>query len=112
MVTQYGEFKDNKKYFDIVVPNICQIWDENKSMERPQVENKIAEALKTYPKGSILFVEDFLDYGNSESAKPNKQFDVKRTTIHNRGTIFNSTISSIFSNLTSPISYLHLNDYH
>jgi hypothetical protein len=38
-------------------------------MERPQVENRIAEALKTYPKGSVLFVDDFLDYGNSESVK-------------------------------------------
>jgi predicted transcriptional regulator of viral defense system len=38
-------------------------------MERPQVENRIAEALKTYPKGSILFVDDFLDYGNPESVK-------------------------------------------
>jgi len=38
-------------------------------MERPQVENKIAEALKTYPKGSVLFVDDFLDYGNPESVK-------------------------------------------
>lgn len=38
-------------------------------MERPQVENRIAEALKTYPKGSVLFVNDFLDYGNPESVK-------------------------------------------
>lgn len=38
-------------------------------MERPQVENKIAEALKTYPKGRVLFVDDFLDYGNPESVK-------------------------------------------
>lgn len=38
-------------------------------MERPQVENKIAEALKTYPKGRVLFVDDFLDYGNNESVK-------------------------------------------
>lgn len=38
-------------------------------MERPQVENKIAEALKTYPKGGVLFVDDFLDYGNRESVK-------------------------------------------
>ncbi|MBS4061321.1 MAG: hypothetical protein KG029_13060 [Bacteroidetes bacterium] len=38
-------------------------------MERPQVENRIAEALKTCPKGSVLFVDDFLDYGNSESVK-------------------------------------------
>jgi hypothetical protein len=38
-------------------------------MERPQVENKIAKALKTYPKGSVLFVDDFLDYGNPESVK-------------------------------------------
>ena len=28
-------------------------------MERPQVESKIADALKNYPKGSILFVDDF-----------------------------------------------------
>jgi predicted transcriptional regulator of viral defense system len=38
-------------------------------MERPQVENKIAEAVKTYPKGSVLFVDDFLEYGNPESVK-------------------------------------------
>lgn len=38
-------------------------------MERPQVENRIAEAVKTYPKGSVLFVDDFLDYGNPESVK-------------------------------------------
>ncbi len=38
-----------------------------KSKERPQVEYKIVEALKGHPKGSVLFVNDFLDYGNSES---------------------------------------------
>lgn len=38
-------------------------------MKRPVVENKIAEALKTFKKGSILFVDDFLDYGNPESVK-------------------------------------------
>lgn len=38
-------------------------------MERPIVENKIAEVVKSYPKGSVLFVDDFLDYGNSESVK-------------------------------------------
>lgn len=38
-------------------------------MERPQVENRIAKALKTYPKGFVLFVNDFLDYGNPESVK-------------------------------------------
>lgn len=38
-------------------------------MERPKVENKIAKVLKSYPKGSVLFVDDFLDYGNSESVK-------------------------------------------
>jgi len=38
-------------------------------MERPIVENKIAEVLKSSTKGSILFVEDFLDYGNPESIK-------------------------------------------
>jgi hypothetical protein len=38
-------------------------------MERPRVENRIAEALKTLQKGSVLFVDDFLDYGNHESVK-------------------------------------------
>ena len=38
-------------------------------MERPIVENKIAEVLKSHPKGSVLFVDDFLDYGNPESVK-------------------------------------------
>ncbi|MBK9152365.1 MAG: hypothetical protein IPM26_15910 [Saprospiraceae bacterium] len=38
-------------------------------MERPQVENRISEALKTYPNGSVLFVDDFLEYGNPESVK-------------------------------------------
>jgi hypothetical protein len=38
-------------------------------MERPQVESKIAEAVKTYPRGSVLFVDNFLDFGNHESVK-------------------------------------------
>jgi len=38
-------------------------------MERPRVENRIAETLKTFPKGSVLFVDDFLDYGNPEAVK-------------------------------------------
>ncbi len=38
-------------------------------MERPIVENKIAGVLNSYQKGSVLFVDDFLDYGNSESVK-------------------------------------------
>ncbi|MFN4000121.1 DUF6088 family protein [Algoriphagus sp.] len=38
-------------------------------MKRPKVENRIADVLKTFPKGSVLFVDDFLDYGNSESVK-------------------------------------------
>ena len=38
-------------------------------MERPQVENRIAETLKNYPKGSVLFVNDFLDYGYPDSVK-------------------------------------------
>lgn len=38
-------------------------------MERPIVENKIAEVLKSHPKGSVLFVDDFLEYGNPESVK-------------------------------------------
>lgn len=38
-------------------------------MERPIVENKIAKGLKLQPKGSVFFVDDFLDYGNPESVK-------------------------------------------
>jgi hypothetical protein len=38
-------------------------------MKRLQIENKIAETLNTYPKGSIVFVNDFIDYGSSESVK-------------------------------------------
>jgi len=38
-------------------------------MNRPIVENKIAEVLKLHPKGSVFFVDDFLYYGNSESVK-------------------------------------------
>jgi len=38
-------------------------------MKRPIVENKIADVLKSLPKGSVLFVDDFLDYGNPESVK-------------------------------------------
>ena len=38
-------------------------------MERPIVENKIANRLKLQPKGSVFFVDDFLDYGNPESVK-------------------------------------------
>lgn len=38
-------------------------------MRRPQVENRIAEAVKSLPAGSVLFVDDFLDYGNPESVK-------------------------------------------
>jgi predicted transcriptional regulator of viral defense system len=38
-------------------------------MERLVVEKEIAKALKKNKKGSILFVDDFLDYGNPESIK-------------------------------------------
>ena len=38
-------------------------------MERPVIESKVAEELKKLPKGTILFVDDFLDFGNSESIK-------------------------------------------
>ena len=38
-------------------------------MERPIVENKIFESLKSRQKGIVIFVSDFLDYGNSESVK-------------------------------------------
>lgn len=38
-------------------------------MKRPKVEYQITEALKSIQKGSVLFVDDFLDYGNPESVK-------------------------------------------
>ncbi len=38
-------------------------------MERPVVEYNVAEKLKKLQKGRILFVDDFLDFGNSESIK-------------------------------------------
>jgi len=38
-------------------------------MKRPKVEYQITEALKQLPLGSVLFVDDFLDYGNPESVK-------------------------------------------
>jgi hypothetical protein len=38
-------------------------------MKRQEIENKIAAKIRNLPKGSILFVEDFLDYGNRENIK-------------------------------------------
>jgi hypothetical protein len=38
-------------------------------MKRLVVKNKIAEELKKLQKGSIFFVDHFLDFGNSESVK-------------------------------------------
>ena len=38
-------------------------------MERLKVENKIVEQLKLQPQGSVVFVDDFLDYGKPESVK-------------------------------------------
>lgn len=38
-------------------------------MGRPVIEAKIATKLKKLPKGSVLFVDDFLDYGSPESIK-------------------------------------------
>jgi Family of unknown function (DUF6088) len=51
------------------VPNICYIWDEIKLMIRPVVTNTVIEELKNLQKGTILFVDDFLDFGNAESIK-------------------------------------------
>ncbi|HNM31346.1 MAG TPA: DUF6088 family protein [Chitinophagales bacterium] len=39
------------------------------SIERPKIEAKIAEILQDTPKGSILFVADFLDSGSPDSIK-------------------------------------------
>ncbi len=36
---------------------------------RPRIEAKIAETLQDTPKGSILFVDDFLDFGSPDSIK-------------------------------------------
>jgi hypothetical protein len=38
-------------------------------MKRPVIENKVALKIRNLQKGSILFVEDFLDYGNTENIK-------------------------------------------
>jgi len=38
-------------------------------MKRPVIEAGIAEKLQEIPKGSILFVDDFLDFGNPDSIK-------------------------------------------
>jgi hypothetical protein len=38
-------------------------------MERPVIEAKVAAKLEILPRGSVLFVDDFLDYGNPESIK-------------------------------------------
>lgn len=38
-------------------------------MKRSVVENKISVKILNLQKGSILFVDDFLDYGNAESVK-------------------------------------------
>lgn len=37
--------------------------------DRPQVQDRIAEALKVYSRGTVLFVDDLLDYVNPESVK-------------------------------------------
>lgn len=38
-------------------------------MERPVIEAKVAAKLEILPKGSVLFVDDFLDFGSPESIK-------------------------------------------
>lgn len=38
-------------------------------MERPVIEAKVAEKLEDTPKGSVLFVDDFLDLGSPDSIK-------------------------------------------
>lgn len=38
-------------------------------MERPVIEANVAAKLELLPKGSVLFVDDFLDYGSPESIK-------------------------------------------
>lgn len=36
---------------------------------RPKIEAKVAEILQDTPKGSVLFVDDFLDFGSPDSIK-------------------------------------------
>ena len=38
-------------------------------MEKPVIEAKVAAKLEILPKGTVLFVDDFLDYGSPESIK-------------------------------------------
>lgn len=38
-------------------------------MKRPEIENKVAVKIMNLQRGSILFVEDFLDFGSAESVK-------------------------------------------
>jgi hypothetical protein len=39
------------------------------NIERPKIEAKVAEILQDTPKGSVLFVDDFLDLGSPDSIK-------------------------------------------
>lgn len=39
------------------------------NIERPKIEAKVAEILQHTPKGSVLFVDDFLDFGSPDSIK-------------------------------------------
>ena len=43
--------------------------NKERKMERPIVENKIFESLKSRQKGVVIFVSDFSDYGSAESVK-------------------------------------------
>jgi hypothetical protein len=88
-------------------------------MERPVVENKIAEALKSYPKGSVLFVDDFIDYGNSESVKKallrlkekehrthNSVYVANRRSVLLRNLVLNGKVSA-----SNPLLHIHANRY-
>lgn len=39
------------------------------NIKRPKIEAKVAEILQDIPKGSVLFVDDFLDFGSPDSIK-------------------------------------------
>lgn len=56
----------SNRYF---VSKIVYIWDEMKPNIRPKTEASIAEAIAASPKGRVLFVDDFEEYGNPESVK-------------------------------------------